>query len=271
MTTTDTQRSRVRLSLEGMTCAACAARIERTLNRLDGVDAAVNLATEQASVAYDPSRTAVDDMIRAVEGAGYHAHLGTRPTADGDVTDRLRARLVVAAALSVPLAALAMLPPLQFDGWEWVALALATPVVWWAGWPFHRAAALNARHGAATMDTLISIGTLAAWTWSVVGLLALEGSDTYFEVAAVITTLILLGRFLESRARRRSGAAIRALVELAAKEARVLRDGSEVVVPVEEIEAGDRFVTLYGPVYNTSVEIAQSLDRDTAVRRLLAH
>jgi Cu+-exporting ATPase len=246
MTTTDTPRSRVRLSLEGMTCAACAARIERTLNRLDGVDAAVNLATEQASVAYDPSLTAVDDLIRAVEGAGYHAHLGTRATADGDVTDRLRARLVVAAALSVPLAALAMLPLLQFDGWEWVALTLATPVVWWAGWPFHRAAALNARHGAATMDTLISIGTLAAWTWSVVGLLALEGSDTYFEVAAVITTLILLGRSLESRARRRSGAAIRALVELGAKEARVLRDGSEVVVPVEEIEAGDRFVVRPG-------------------------
>jgi P-type Cu+ transporter len=255
MTTTDTPRSRVRLSLEGMTCAACAARIERTLNRLDGVDAAVNLATEQASVAYDPSRTAVDDLIRAVEGAGYHAHLGTRATTDGNVTDMLRARLVVAAVLSAPLAALAMLPPLQFDGWEWLALALATPVVWWAGWPFHRAAALNARHGAATMDTLISIGTLAAWTWSVVGLLALEGTDTYFEVAAVITTLILLGRSLESRARRRSGAAIRALVELGAKEARVLRDGSEVVVPVEEIEAGDRFVVRPGELTGEPVPV----------------
>jgi Cu+-exporting ATPase len=139
-----------------------------------------------------------------------------------------------------------MVPPLQFEGWEWVALALATPVVLWAGWTFHRAAAINARHGAATMDTLISIGTLAAWVWSVVALLALEDADTYFEVGAVITTLILLGRFLEARARRRSSAAIRALLELGAKEARVLRDGREVVVPVDELRVGDVFVVRPG-------------------------
>ena len=238
MTSTTTPRTSVRLSLEGMTCAACANRIERKLNRLDGVAAAVNFATEQASVDYDPSRAAVEDLIRAVEAAGYRAGVGARAAADVAPPDRLRTRLVLAAALSAPLVVLAMAPPLQFDGWEWLALALATPVVWWAGWPFHRAAALNARHGAVTMDTLISIGTLAAWTWSVVGLLALDDAHTYFEVGAVITTLILLGRFLETGARRRSGAAIRALLELGAKEARVLRDGQEVVVPVEDDRDG---------------------------------
>jgi Cu+-exporting ATPase len=229
-----------------MTCAACATRIERKLNRLDGVAAAVNFATEQASVEYDPSQAAVGDLIRAVEAAGYGAGLGSHEAADGARAARLRTRLVVAVAFSVPLAVLAMAPPLQFDGWEWLALALATPVVWWAGWSFHRAAAQNARHGAATMDTLISIGTLAAWTWSVVGLFALDDAHTYFEVGAVITTLILLGRFLEARARRRSGAAIRAMLELGAKEARVLRDGQEVVVTVEEIAPGDLFVVRPG-------------------------
>ena len=144
-------------------------------------------------------------------------------------------RLGLSAALTAPLVLLSMIPPLQFEGWEWVALALATPIVAWGGWPFHRAALLNARHGAATMDTLISIGTLAAFAWSAVVLVAGVDADMYFEVAGVITTLILLGRFLEGRARRRSGEAIRALLELGAKEARVLRDGVEVVVPVEEL------------------------------------
>ena len=151
------------------------------------------------------------------------------------------------------------LPHSSSTGGEWLALALATPVVWWAGWPFHRAAALNARHGAVTMDTLISIGTLAAWTWSVVGLLALDDAHTYFEVGAVITTLILLGRFLETGARRRSGAAIRALLELGAKEARVLRDGQEVVVPVEEIAAGDRFIVRPGERFATDGVIEEGL------------
>jgi len=131
----------VRLSLEGMTCAACATRIERKLNRLDGVAAAVNFATEQATVDYDPSRAAVDDLIHTVEAAGYRASVGARAATGDAPRDRLRTRLVVAAALSAPLAVLAMAPPLQFDGWEWLALALATPVVWWSGWPFHRAAA----------------------------------------------------------------------------------------------------------------------------------
>src|SRR5262249_35711208 len=144
------------------------------------------------------------------------------------------------------LVLLAMVPPARFAGWEWLALALSTPVVFWSGWPFHRAAAVNARHLAATMDTLISMGTLAAWMWSTVVLVAGLEADTYFEVGAVITTLILLGRFFEARAKRRSGEAMRALLELGAKEARVLRDGIEVVVPVEELVPGDLFVVRPG-------------------------
>jgi Cu+-exporting ATPase len=245
-TTLEQPRTRVQLALEGMTCASCATRIERKLNKLDGVDASVNYATEQATVNYDPATADVDALIRAVEAAGYHASAEARAEADEERAGSLRRRLIVAAALTTPVAALAMLPPLQFAGWEWLAFALATPVVFWAGWTFHRAAALNARHGAATMDTLISIGTLAAWAWSVVALVALDDADTYFEVAAVITTLILLGRFLEARAKRSSSAAIRALLELGAKEARVLRDGREVVVLVDELRTGDRFVVRPG-------------------------
>jgi Cu+-exporting ATPase len=243
---------KIRLDIEGMTCASCAARIEKKLNKLEGVEASVNYATEQASVSFDPTRVRLEELIRMVETIGYGAAL---PRAAADVTQAdepedalrtLRRRLAGAVVLTAPLALLAMVPPLQFSGWEWLALALATPVVLWAGWPFHRAAALNARHLAATMDTLISIGTLAAWAWSAVVLVAFPGEHTYFEVAAVITTLILLGRFLEARARRRSSAAIRALLELGAKEARVLRDGEEVLVPVEELRVGDRFVVRPG-------------------------
>jgi P-type Cu+ transporter len=238
--TPDTER--VELVLEGMTCASCATRIERKLNKLEGVEASVNYATGQAAVRYERARVAVDDLINAVEAAGYHAKLAAEADDAQDHARALRLRLVVAAVLTAPLAALAMIPPLQFDGWEWLAFALATPVVLWAGWTFHRAAALNARHGAATMDTLISIGTLAAWAWSVVALLLVEEAHTYFEVAAVITTLILLGRYLEARARRRSSAAIRALLEMGAKEARVLRDGGEVAVSIEDVERGDLMV-----------------------------
>jgi Cu+-exporting ATPase len=243
---------RVRLEIEGMTCASCAARIEKKLNKLEGVEASVNYATEEASVTFDPARVHPEQLVRTVETIGYGAAL---PRAAADVMqadepdDALRAirhRLAGATGLTAPLALLAMVPPLQFSGWEWVALALATPVVLWAGWPFHRAAVLNARHLAATMDTLISIGTLAAWTWSATVLVAFPGEHTYFEVGAVITTLVLLGRFLEARARRRSSAAIRALLELGAKEARVLRNGEEVVVPVEELRVGDRFVVRPG-------------------------
>ena len=225
-----------------MTCAGCVSRVERKLNELDGVDASVNLATETARVRFDPERVRLDELVGAVSSIGY----GAAPAAGArdDTPPARPVRLVVAALLSAPLVAL-MLPPLQFDGWEWLAFALATPVVLWAGLPFHRTALLNARHGAATMDTLISIGTLAAWTWSVVAL-AIGTGETYFEVGAIITTLILLGRWLESSARRRSGAAIRALLELGAKEARMLRDGHEVVVEIDALEVGDRFVVRPG-------------------------
>jgi P-type Cu+ transporter len=238
--------TRVRLSLEGMSCASCAMRIERTLNELEGVEATVNYATEQATVDYDQGRAAVDDLIHAVEAAGYRASIEARVAADDTAARRLLTRLLVAAVLTVPLVVLAMVPPLQFDGWEWVAAALATPVVLWAGSDFHRAAVLNARHLTATMDTLISIGTLAAWTWSVVALLALEDAHTYFEVGAAVTTLVLLGRFLEAGAKRRSSAAIRGLLELGAKEARVLRGGVEALVPVAEVRPGDLFVVRPG-------------------------
>ena len=201
-----------------MTCAACATRIERKLNKLDGVDATVNYATERATVAFAPA-VAPSDLVAAVEAAGYRALLpGEEARPDTSSAGR---RLTVSAALTVPLVLLSMIPPLQFEGWEWVAFALATPIVAWGGWPFHRAALMNARHGAATMDTLISIGTVAAFAWSAVVLVAGVDADMYFEVAGVITTLILLGRFLEARARRRSGEAIRALLQLGAKEARV--------------------------------------------------
>jgi Cu+-exporting ATPase len=238
--------ARVDLALEGMTCASCAARIERKLNKLEGVDAAVNFATEQAAVRYDAGRVAVADLIRAVEAAGYHANLAAEAEEDEGRARTLGIRLAAAAVLTAPLTLLAMVPPLQFRGWEWLALALATPVILWTGVGFHRAALANARHGAATMDTLISIGTLAAWGWSLVALVLVADAHTYFEVGAVITTLILLGRFLEAGAKRRSSAAIRSLLELGAKEARVLRDGREVVVPVEDLRVGDLFVVRPG-------------------------
>ena len=246
MTTSVEPEARVQLALEGMTCAACANRIERKLNKLEGVEASVNYATEQAAVRYDPARVVVADLIGAVAGAGYHARLPAEASEGEDRAGAFRRRLAVAVALTAPLTAVAMLPPLQFEGWEWLALALATPVVFWAGWGFHRAAVLNARHGAATMDTLISIGTLAAWAWSVVALVALDDAHTYFEVAAVITTLILVGRYLEARARRRSSAAIRALLELGAKEAHVLRDGVELAVAIEDVGHGDLLVVRPG-------------------------
>jgi Cu+-exporting ATPase len=255
---------RVELALEGMTCAACAARIERSLNRLEGVEAAVNYATEQAAVTFDPRRVRVEDLVQAVEAAGYHAHLVSEVAASEDRSRALRTKLVGAAALTAPLAALSMLEPFHFPGWEWVAFALATPVVFWAGSGFHRAALANARHASATMDTLISIGTLAAWAWSTVALVALEDAHVYFEVAGVITTLILLGRFLEARARRRSSAAIRALLELGAKEARVLREGTEVSVPIEEVVPGDLMVVRPGekiPTDGVVVEGRSAIDQ----------
>jgi P-type Cu+ transporter len=239
--------NRIELEIGGMTCTSCAARVEKKLNKLDGVVLAnVNYATELASVAYDPGHVRLPDLVRTVQAAGYTAALPSDADEKADLVRPLRTRLLVSFALTLPLLLLSMVTPLQFRDWEWFAFAFATPIVLWAGLPFHRAAAMNARHLIATMDTLVSLGTLAAWGWSVVVLFAGLNADVYFEVAGVITTLILLGRFLEARARRRSGAAIRALLELGAKEARVLRDGSEVLVAVDQLEVGDVFVVRPG-------------------------
>src|SRR5712692_541080 len=240
-------RQLVDLELDGMTCASCAARIERKLNRLDGVNATVNFATERAAVAYDPERVDVDQLIQAVTHTGYGASLvrSQSHTLEQPEVDRLRHRLILAIAFTAPVVVL-MLPAAQFVGWRWLAFALATPVVFWSGWQFHRAAIANARHLAATMDTLVSVGTVSAWLWSTVVLLGGLHADVYFDVGAVITTLILLGRFFEARARRRSGAAIRALLELGAKEARLLRGAEEVLVPVEQLHVDDRFVVRPG-------------------------
>ena len=243
MTRTETEPSTIRLELEGLTCAGCVARVEKSLNSLEGVEATVNLATEQATVTTDRP---VAELVAAVEAAGYGARPLQESHAHADDAGDPRRRLVVAAALTVPVALLAMVPALQFTGWEWAALALSLPVVFYAGAGFHRAAARSARHGAATMDTLISIGTLAAWLWSAVVLVGGLDTDTYFEVAAVVTTLILLGRFLEARAKGRSSQAIRKLLELGARDARVLRDGQEVLVPISELEVGDRFTVRPG-------------------------
>jgi P-type Cu+ transporter len=264
MTATESPEARVELAVEGMTCAACATRIERKLNKLEGVEASVNYATEQVAVSFDADRVALTDLIDAVEAAGYHARTSADPGQAEDRARALRTRLAVATALSAPLTALAMIPPLQFEGWEWLAFALATPVVLWAGFGFHRVAVLNARYFAATMDTLISIGTLAAWGWSVVALVFLTDAHIYFEVAAVITTLILAGRYLEARAKRRSGAAIRALLELGAKEARVLRGGSEISVPIEDLEPGALMVVRPGekvPTDGVVVEGESAVDQ----------
>jgi Cu+-exporting ATPase len=237
---------RVRLDIGGMTCAACAARIERKLNKLDGVEASVNFATDQATVAFDAAHLSVADLIKTVEATGYTAALPSAHEHALDSTDALRRRLVLAIALSIPLVVMAMIPPAQFANWEWVAFALSAPVIFWSGLGFHRAALKNARHRAATMDTLISLGTLAAFVWSAVVLIGGLAADTYFEVGAVITALILLGRYFEARARRRSGAAIRALIELGAKSARVLRGSEEIEIPVEELVVGDLFVVRPG-------------------------
>jgi Cu+-exporting ATPase len=260
---------KVDLPIEGMTCATCAVRIEKKLNKLEGVTAAVNYATERATVEYDADAVAPEQLLAAVESAGYRASLPNAEAAAAEPEDpaaALRTRLVVSAVLTVPVLALAMIPPLQFDGWQWLSLQLATPVVLWGGWPFHRAAALNARHGAATMDTLISVGTLAAWGWSVVALFFLGAGELdmrmelalglgagagagelYLEVGAVVVVLILAGRWFEARAKRRAGAALKALLELGAKDVAVLGpDGEERRVPVEELSVGDLFVVRPG-------------------------
>ena len=259
----------IELAISGMTCASCATRIERKLNKLDGVVASVNYATEKARVTYPPSLTPAD-LVETVEQAGYAAALPAPPetAAPAEVkagVDPALHRLLVSAALSAPVIAMAMVPRLQVEYWQWLSLTLAAPVVFWGGWQFHRAAALNLRHGATTMDTLVSLGTLAAFGWSVYALfwgtagtpgmthpfeLTIERTDgagnIYFEAAAGVTTFLLAGRWLESRSKRQAGAALRALMELGAKDVAVLRDGAEVRVPVGELTAGDLFVVRPG-------------------------
>jgi P-type Cu+ transporter len=239
MSTTD-------LVIGGMTCASCATRVEKKLNRLEGVTATVNLATETARVSF-PGALTVADLIAAVERTGYTAALpaaGTNADTDAGAGQRKagspRRRLVVSLALAVPVTVLAMVPAAHFPAWQWVSLALATPVATWGAWPFHRAAAVNARHGAATMDTLVSVGVAAAYGWSVYALAF--GGATYLEVAVSVTALILLGRYLELRARRQAGTALKALLDLGAKQATVLRDGREVTVAADALMAGDEFV-----------------------------
>jgi Cu+-exporting ATPase len=257
------------LAVGGMSCASCAARIEKRLNQVDGVTATVNFATEQAKVDFPDSVTA-DDLISAVEETGYTATLPARvdePSAsdEPDATLPWRRRLAVSAALSVPVVLLSMVPALQFDYWQWLALALATPVAVWGAWPFHRAALANLRHRAATMDTLISVGVSAAYIWSLwallftnagapgmtmkVSLLANDGAGPhlYLEVAAAVTTFILAGRYFETRAKRRAGAALRAMLDMGAKDVSVLRDGmTESRIPITELAVGDVFVARPG-------------------------
>lgn len=234
---------RTSLPIDGMTCASCVARVERELNRIEGVSASVNLLTEQASVDYDPATVTPAELVGAVESAGYRAEL-----APADPPPMLRRRLVASALLSLPVVALGMVAGLQFEGWEWVALGLATPVALWGAAPFHRAALKNLRHGAASMDTLVSLGVLAAWSWSAYAVvLGVPGDETYFEVAAVVTTFLLAGRWLEARARGRAGEAIRALLELGAHEVALLdSDGRERLVAVAQLRPGQRFVVRPG-------------------------
>lgn len=252
----------VELAIEGMTCASCANRIERKLNKLPGVAANVNYATETATLTL-PADLDIDDAIRAVEGAGYRAHLPEPADEDTDPLRALRRRLLVSTVLAVPVVAVSMVPALQFPGWQWLILALATPVAVWGAWPFHRAAAINARHGAATMDTLVSVGVAAAYLWSVwavlfggAGAIGMRmgfqwftphgAPEPYFEAAAAVTVFLLAGRYFESRAKVRSGAALRSLLALGASTAQLLRTGIETTVPVSALVVGDRFVVRPG-------------------------
>ncbi|MFA1549676.1 heavy metal translocating P-type ATPase [Actinomadura chokoriensis] len=268
---TDIESGRVELAIGGMTCASCANRIERKLNKMDGVTATVNYATEKASVEFAPG-VSPDELIATVEKAGYTAELPAPPKPDSGKEEEpddglrpLRQRLVTAVVLSLPVIAMAMIPAIQFEGWQWLSLTLAAPVVVYAGWPFHRAAAINLRHGAATMDTLISLGTLAAFGWSLWALFfgtagelgikhgfefSMTRSDgsmnIYLEAAAGVTMFILAGRYFETRSKRRAGAALRALLELGAKEVTVVRDGREERIPVDRLSVGDVFVVRPG-------------------------
>jgi Cu+-exporting ATPase len=256
--------STVDLHISGMTCATCAARVEKKLNRIDGVRASVNFATETARVDY-PAIVSLDELVRTVEATGYTATPPAAPAGGQPVVHAperaVRLRLLVSALLTAPVLFLGMVPAVQFRGWEWVALALTTPVVTWGAWPFHIAAWRNARHGAATMDTLISMGALVSYLWSVWALV--RGESLYLEVGAVLTTFLLAGRYFEARAKRRAGSALRALLELGAKDAAVLRDGREIRVPVSELRVGDRFLVRPGEKIATDgvvVEGASAVD-----------
>ncbi|MCW2668028.1 MAG: actP [Frankiales bacterium] len=270
----------VELAITGMTCASCAHRIERKLNKLDGVTATVNYATEKARVSY-PAGMRPEVLLEAVDKAGYAAALPTReppsvPAGAPDALGELRRRLQLVTLLTVPVIAMSMVPALQFRAWQWLAFALAAPVVLWGALPFHRAAAKNLRNGAATMDTLISVGTLAALGWSVYALFwgtagelgmrhgfdltvqRTSGADNiYLEAAAGVTMFLLAGRYLEARSKRASGAALRALMELGAKDVAVLRGGSEVRVPVAELAVGDLFVVRPGEKIATDGTVAE--------------
>jgi Cu+-exporting ATPase len=255
----------VELAITGMTCASCANRVERKLNKLDGVSATVNYATETAHVDF-PQSVSVDDLIGQVQAAGYDA----KPPAEdekpaADDADPLRRRLLISMALTVPVVVLSMVPALQFTNWQWLALTLASPVVVWGAWPFHRAAAINLRHGAATMDTLISMGTLVAYVWSLYALFfgsagepgmrmsfqflasgTHGGEEIYLEVAAGVTTFILAGKYFEARSKRRAGSALRALLDLGAKDVIVRRGGGhEQRISIDALAVGDEF--LVGP------------------------
>ncbi|MGB3482424.1 MAG: heavy metal translocating P-type ATPase [Mycobacterium sp.] len=258
------------LDLQGMTCASCAARVERGLNDLAGVRASVNFAVERAHVDHDPSVTA-EDLIKAVAATGYQAAVvptpgsDTAPAAPGREPD-LRVRLSGSAILAVPVVVLSMVMAWQFTGWQWLMLALTTPIVVWGGYPFHRAALRSARHGSSTMDTLVSLGTTAAYLWSAFTVVTNPGphfhEHVYFEVAAAVTVFLLAGRNAEARAKRSAGSALRALLSLGAKDAVVVRDGAEVQVPVAELRVGDVFVVRPGERVATDGEV---VDGDSAL------
>jgi Cu+-exporting ATPase len=272
---TTTGGGSVELAIGGMTCASCAARIERKLNKLDGVTATVNYATERARVDWT-GPVSTDELVATVAKAGYTARLPEPDRADDDAVAPLRRRLLVSAVLTVPVVLLGMVPALQFPGWQWVSLALATPVVVRGGLPFHRATWTNLRHGSSTMDTLVSLGTGAAYLWSLYALVlgsagriglhdeftftAMRGDaagSIYLEAAAGVTTFLLAGRFFEARARRRAGGALRALLELGAREVSVLRDGAEQRIPVAQLAVGDLFVVRPGERIATDGEVVE--------------
>jgi P-type Cu+ transporter len=281
MATTHQTPESLELVIGGMTCASCAARVEKRLNKLEGVQASVNFATEKARVSC-PVGVRPEDLIAEVECAGYTASLPAPPVAaeaeaaEPDELHPLRQRLLLSLALSVPVIAMAMVPALQFTNWQWLSLTLAAPVVAWGGWPFHKAAWTNLRHGTATMDTLVSMGTLAAFGWSLYALflgtagelgmihlfsLAIErgggAANIYLEAAAGVTVFILAGRYFEARSKRRAGAALRALLELGAKDVAVLRGDREQRIPVERLAVGDRFVVRPGEKIATDGQVLE--------------